>query len=184
MTTAPTIAATGVTLTPVTDDDAPEWLAGEDPEQVAAFEFPRAGTMTDVRNAITNWRAAWTDDGSIRHWALRTVPDVQLAGGVELRALGSWDAVNLSYVIFPAFRQRGFATSAARAAIAYAFDVLGATEISLEILQGNAASRRVAQKLGARWVGLSPSHAGSTFDRWRIDASSDAWSSHRLSVPQ
>jgi RimJ/RimL family protein N-acetyltransferase len=166
---APTIATDVVTLSAVTDADATAWLAGGDADQVAAFEFPTAGTIDDVRRAIAQWQDAWARDGAQRHWALRAAPDGALAGGVELRASGSWDAVNLSYVVFPLFRGRGIATSAARAAISYAVDVLGTVEISLEILQGNAPSRRVAQKLGARWVGISPSHAGSTFDRWRID---------------
>lgn len=169
MTNAPTITTDVVTLNAVTDDDAATWLAHEDDEQVTAFEFPGSSTIEDVRRAITTWRESWSRDGGMRHWGLRTADDGALAGGVELRALGSWSAVNLSYVVFPPFRGRGIATSAARAAISYAVEVLGTVEVSLEILQGNAPSRRVAQKLGARWVGLSPSHAGSTFDRWRID---------------
>lgn len=174
MSEAPTIVADGVVLTAVTEADAEAWLASEDDAQVTAFEFPQTSTLEDVHRAIAMWQSGWATDGPVRQWALRDGTTGELAGGVELRAMGDWRVANLSYVVFPRFRGREFAFAASRAAIQFARAELGTETISLEILQGNASSRRVAEKLGARWVGTSPSHQGSTFDRWHVDTAAVA----------
>jgi RimJ/RimL family protein N-acetyltransferase len=93
---------------------------------------------------------------------VRTLPTQELAGGVELRDLGD-SRVNLSYVIFPHYRQRGFATRASRLALEYAGRVLGASSAVIKILDGNVASLGVARSLGAEAAGEERSDAGGRF---------------------
>jgi RimJ/RimL family protein N-acetyltransferase len=149
----------GIVLRVLTLDDADEWLAGEDDEQIRWFEFPRPAGREDVVNAIERWRASWTSSGPVRHWAVCERGTDAIAGGVEVRDLGD-DVVNLSYVVFPAFRRRGFATSASRLALAYAERELGAKTAVIQVLEDNVASHAVARRLGATRRGSTASETG------------------------
>ena len=64
--------------------------------------------------------------------------------------------VNLSYVVFPAWRRSGVATTAARLALAHAHDALGARHATMKVLPWNHASLAVARRLGAREVTPTP----------------------------
>jgi RimJ/RimL family protein N-acetyltransferase len=90
-----------------------------------------------------------------------------LVGGVELRALES-DEVNLSYLVFPGQRRRGFAFRAAQLALEYARVSLSALAIVIKMLTGNESSRNLALVLGAHYVGEEPSDSGATFDVFRL----------------
>jgi RimJ/RimL family protein N-acetyltransferase len=57
-------------------------------------------------------------------------------------------SVEIGYWIGTAFHGRGFATKAAQAAIAYAFDVLGMTSVTAGAQLANEASHGLLQKLG------------------------------------
>mgnify|MGYP000016100883 CR=1 FL=1 len=57
-------------------------------------------------------------------------------------------SVELGYWIGAAFHGRGFATSAAQAAITYAFDVLGMKSVTAGAQLANEASNGLLQKLG------------------------------------
>jgi len=73
----------------------------------------------------------------------------------------------LGYWLVPAARGRGLGLAAARALSRWGFDVLGLSRIELAILPGNHASRRLAQRLGARHEGLrraAREHDGRAWD--------------------
>ena len=55
------------------------------------------------------------------------------------------------------------ATRAARLALRYASEAMGARVAVIKILSGNAASMGVARRLGAVQTGTEPSDAGGTF---------------------
>jgi RimJ/RimL family protein N-acetyltransferase len=105
-----------IRLRPVTLEDVDPWLAGKDEEQIRWFEFPRPARRQDVLQAVQRWQASWRQGGPVRHWAIVDRNTDLLAGGVEVRDLSSGE-VNLSYLVFPSFRQRGFATRASRLAL-------------------------------------------------------------------
>ena len=56
---------------------------------------------------------------------------------------------NIGYWVCDAARNAGVATSAARAAALFGFRELGLARLEIAVLPHNAASRRVAEKLGA-----------------------------------
>lgn len=151
-----------IRLQPVALDEAEEWLAGEDEEQVRWFEAPRPATLSDVVRAISEWQASWEGRGGVRHWGVRPRNGDTILGGVELRSLGDAE-VNLSYLVFPPYRRRGIAVQACRLVVDYAAREMGAERVIVKMLAGNAASIAVARQLGATFVGTGPSDAGGTF---------------------
>jgi RimJ/RimL family protein N-acetyltransferase len=155
-----------VMLRPVATKDAPAWLAGEDEEQRKWFEAPRPSQLSDVEQFIADCQESWRTMGSHRHWGVWSLdPDV-LVGGVDLRALGN-DEANLSYLVFPGQRRRGFARRAAQLVLEYASSSMSAKSVIIKMLSGNEYSRNLAVALavalGALHVGDEPSDGGATF---------------------
>lgn len=75
----------------------------------------------------------------------------------------------LGYWLFPAARGRGTATAAARLLCAWGFEQLGLKRIELAILPGNRASRGVAERLGARHLGLRRGSHAAEGRRWDME---------------
>jgi len=145
----------GVRLRPLTPADAWTHLAGEDEAMRAGLEFPRASTVADVMAAIRRWQDSWATDGPVRNFGIRRDHDDRLVGNVEVKLLEP-GRVNLSYVVFPAWRRSGVATTAARLALAHAHDALGARHATIKVLPWNHASLAVARRLGAREATPAP----------------------------
>jgi RimJ/RimL family protein N-acetyltransferase len=156
-----------VTLRPLALKDAAAWLAGEDEEQRRWFEAPRPSQLSDVERFIVDCQESWRTMGDHRHWGVWSRdPDV-LVGGVDLRALGN-DEVNLSYLVFPGHRRRGFALRAAQLVVQYAGTSMSAKIVIIKMLPGNEKSRNLALALGALYVGDEPSDGGATFHVFKL----------------
>lgn len=92
----------------------------------------------------------------IGHWQLRGygVWAVEEAGGNELIGRAGllhpegWPDAELNWMIKPSMRGRGLATEAASVALRFAFDQLGLERVVSLIRPENAASLRVAAKIG------------------------------------
>lgn len=164
---APILTDDVVMLRPLATNDAPAWLAGEDEEQRRWFEAPRPSQLDDVQRFIAECQTSWRTMGSLRHWGIWSLDPHVLVGGVELRALENHE-VNLSYLVFPGQRRRGFAFRAARLALEYARTSLGAQAVVIKMLKGNDSSRNVALALGAHYVGDELSDGGATFNVFRL----------------
>lgn len=77
----------------------------------------------------------------------------RFVGDVGLSAVeGEPGVVKVGYTIAPTFQGRGYGTEAVRAMVAYAFETLGAETIRMHASADNAASIRVAEKAGLRFV--------------------------------
>jgi RimJ/RimL family protein N-acetyltransferase len=81
-------------------------------------------------------------------WAVEQLGSEELIGRAGLLHPDSWPDPELNWMITPSMRGRGYATEAARAALAFAFDVLGFEQVVSLVRPGNAASGRVAARLG------------------------------------
>jgi RimJ/RimL family protein N-acetyltransferase len=151
-----------VLLRPLRPQDAPAHKAGEDDEQIRAFEFPGPAPLANVVAAIERWQESWRSGGPDRNFGIWLPDGATLVGNVEVRVI-EHGHVNLSYLVFPAWRRRGFATRACRLALAYAASQMGAARARIAMLDSNPASAGVARALGAVEVGTEASEAGGTY---------------------
>lgn len=110
-----------------------------------------------ARRGITG---AWSSVATmIGHWHLRgygqwTVVEKatgQVIGRVGLWNPEGWPGVELGWIIRPSRRGNGFATEAARAALEWAWANDAAGHIISLIQPENAASIRIAEKIGERF---------------------------------
>ncbi len=154
----------GFALRPLRVADATEHKAGEDDEQLRGFEFRAPAPIERVVAAIDAWRASWASGGPVRDFGIWDDGTGALIGNVEIRVLpGEAHLVNLSYLVFPQWRRRGYATRAARLALEYARDEVGARAALIEALTDNHASLGVARALGATYTGETTKPTGSRY---------------------
>jgi RimJ/RimL family protein N-acetyltransferase len=77
----------------------------------------------------------------------------RLVGDVGMSpSKGEPGVIKVGYTVDPAFQGRGYATEAVAALAAYAVDTLGASVVRAYADADNAASIRVAEKVGMRLV--------------------------------
>ena len=133
---------------------------GADADAFAAMnadaEFRRFLGDGRVLSADESWgQMAWT----LGQWALRgygmfaVESDGRLVGRVGVLHPAGWPEPELAWGIAPAFWGQGLAVEAAAAARDWAFATCGFQELASFILQENARSVRVAEKLGAVHAG-------------------------------
>jgi RimJ/RimL family protein N-acetyltransferase len=163
-----TLTDGNIELRPLDAEDAAEWLAGEDDEQIRWFEAPRRANLSDVNEFISRCRDSWKTMGDHRHWAIRWVDSPEILGGVDLRRLGN-DEVNVSYVVFPQFRQKGIASRASALVLNYAVVKMDAKVAIFKMLPENVHSRSVATRFGAEFFGEEPSDAGTTYQVFKLN---------------
>ena len=97
----------------------------------------------------------------IGHWTLRGFgyfafmekSSSALCGAAGLIKHFDWPELEVGWRVMPEKQHRGYATEAARRVRDYAFDTLGAKTLVSYIAPGNAASIRVAERLGAHHDG-------------------------------
>lgn len=82
----------------------------------------------------------------------------ELCGAVGLHIAGAHHHAELGYWIGVPFWGRGYATEAARAAVAFGFDTLRLNRIFAHHFAGNVASQRVLEKIGLRHEGRFAKH--------------------------
>lgn len=143
----------------VTIDTARLTLRAPGPTDVAAvqafYASDRARFVGGCKDAEGAWRQLATEIG---HWALRgygrwIVEEKATAtacGIVGLWNPEGWPEPELGWDLFEGFDGRGYATEAAEAARAYAYDRLGWRTVISLIDPDNTASARVADRLCAR----------------------------------
>jgi len=86
-------------------------------------------------------------------WAVEEKASGAFAGRIGVWYPEGWPLEEISYSLAPGFRGRGLATEAAAASRDWAFWTLGLPALCSLIRPANAASIRVAERLGARNTG-------------------------------
>ena len=143
--TAPTLHTKRLTLRPHVHADY---------EPLAAFyQTDRAQYVNGPVDPIRVWYGFGMDVGSwdlqgFGAWAI-THSDGTLFGQVGLNRPPFFPENELGWILFDGYEGHGYATEAARAARAFAYDTLGWTTAVSYIDPENAASIRVAERLGA-----------------------------------
>jgi RimJ/RimL family protein N-acetyltransferase len=145
--------------------DAEAHLLGEDDEMLRRFEAPHRATLETTQAAIRHWMDARAAGGPMFAYALRQ-PSRSLVGGCELRLLERRRA-NVSYWVFPQYRNRGYGTRALTLLCDSAAKIYNDVQFEARIEPDNIASRRVAEKAG--FINSGPaedvSSSGTTSDR-------------------
>jgi RimJ/RimL family protein N-acetyltransferase len=173
--TGPVIQTERLTLRPIAMEDFPRWA-----EMMADPESARF--LGGAQPAATAWRGFMTMAGA---WSLTGVSMfsvIERDSGLWLGRIGpwrphGWPGTEVGWGLHPEAQGKGFGVEAAAAAIDYAFDVLGWTEVIHCIDPNNLPSIRLAERIGSYNQGptrlpppfeqLSIERWGQTRDEWR-----------------
>jgi len=175
-----------VTLRPWCDDDlAPFAALNADARVMAHFVAPL--TAADSEAMAGRVRRAMAAQGGWGLWAL-DVPELGFAGFTGLMRVGfeSWfndpaqPVLEIGWRLAAAAWGRGYATEAARLALAYAFTILHEERVFSFTAAGNRASRAVMQRIGMHEAGefghprIAPDHPLHRHVLYRIERPRDA----------
>lgn len=152
-----------LTLRPLVEADADAlWPYTSDPALPRMMSWAahtdRAETVEFLRGAERSLA-----EGTDVVWGI--VVDGAVSGAVGLHGITwqwrAWrcDRAELGYWLAPALHGRGLMTEAARAVVDFAFRTLGLHKVTVGCFEENAASRRVIEKLGFRYLATRLDHA-------------------------
>lgn len=147
--------------------DLDSWAAMMADEEAARF-------IGGVTSRELTWRSLMTMIGAWHATGVSMFSVVEKASGRWVGRLGpwmpeGWPGTEIGWAIVRDCWGRGYATEGAEAAIAFAFDHLGWTEVIHSIAPDNRSSQQVARKLGSQNRGagrLPPPFADSPVDIW------------------
>ena len=142
--------------------------------EVMRYMLPaRPVTHAEAAFDVQNLREHWRVHG-FGHWAVEEKESGRFVGRAGLKHHDNWpldpDNTEVGYLFDRGMWGKGYATEAARAAIAFAFETLDREEVISIARPDNAASRRVMEKAGL-------SYAGAT--RWEARGIDVVWYSRR-----
>lgn len=92
------------------------------------------------------------------HFAITLRTDRNLIGGIGLKLDREHEKGEMGYWVGKPYWNRGYTTEAARAVVAYSFEVLKLNRIHAYYFKRNAASGRVMEKVGMRYEGCFRQH--------------------------
>lgn len=131
-------------------EDAPSWIAIMVPDTEGHLGGPHteAGAFAEFAAGLGMWL--------LRGHGLWTVTDHSgdVLGFVLIGFEPGDREPELGWLFLPHARGKGYAAEAAAAARAHGLETLGMPALVSYIDQGNTASRRLAQRLGARFEGM------------------------------
>ena len=143
-------------LRPATLDDLDVWLAlSRDAEEVW-FGEPRSN-LDDARMKL-EWHIAHQEQHGFASWAVELRATGHVIGAAGLGHLGESEEIEVGYRFLKEHWGKGYATEAARVSIAFGFEELGLDRIVAVTLPENRASRRVMEKCGMKFVGVTTHH--------------------------
>ena len=132
-----------------------------------------------ARTVLRDYPIADYREHGYGRWACVLHESGEVIGFAGLKYLPERGEVDLGYRFLRHHWGRGLATEACRAVIAYGFDVLRLAEIAALVQTGNVASRRVLEKCGLTFGGMTE-YGGRMVARYTITAhSSDGWNNER-----
>ena len=109
--------------------------------------FDREQAWRSLGYALAHWQIR-----GFGLWAAEEKATGELIGRIGLLRREGWRGVELSWLVARERWGNGYATEGARASLAYAFETLAARRVISLIWPENAASIRVAQKLGLHYA--------------------------------
>jgi RimJ/RimL family protein N-acetyltransferase len=178
---SPTLETQRLTLRPQQPQDFEPW---------AAFmaDEPSTRYLGGVQSRSQAWRGFMTVAGawSMTGFAMFSVIEKQTGrwvGRLGPWAPADWPGTEVGWGVAREYWGRGYATEGAAAAIDWAFDTLGWTEVIHCIDPANLASQNVARRLGSeifRRGHLPPPYDDVPVDIW--GQSREAWRARRMAA--
>jgi RimJ/RimL family protein N-acetyltransferase len=134
-------------------DNIVRWL--QDPELTATLGY---NDYPMTREAEREW---WSVNAKGREtdiiFAIETLDGVHIGqSGIHSISHMHKTATTGSFIGEEAYRGKGYGTDAARVRTRYCFEVLGLRQVYSDYFEGNEASRRMSEKIGAKVWGIKP----------------------------
>ncbi|HZJ05414.1 MAG TPA: GNAT family N-acetyltransferase [Nocardioidaceae bacterium] len=144
-------------LGPWAVEDAPAGLTIFGSEEVTHWLTPAMEPIHDeagMRAVLERWAKEETEvDPPVGHWAVRRREDDLLIGSITLRRMPPFqEDLELAWQFAPDHWGNGYATEAARAVAAWAFEG-SAHEVFAVMRPANQRAEKLARRLGMQWVG-------------------------------
>ncbi|GAA0646939.1 GNAT family N-acetyltransferase [Brevundimonas lenta] len=166
MTTGPVLHTERLTLRPIALEDFPRWAGMMGDAEAAKY-------LGGAQAESTAWRGFMTMAGA---WSLTGVSMFSVVDrqtGLWLGRIGPWQphgwpGTEVGWGLHPDAQGKGYGVEAATAAMDYAFDVLGWTDIIHCIDPENVPSQKLAERIGSRNRG--PTKMPAPFDHIAVDA--------------
>jgi [ribosomal protein S5]-alanine N-acetyltransferase len=151
------ISTDRLVLGPWTVEDAAAALAIFGRSEVTHWLTPGMEPIHDEAGmlaAVERWAEEDAEvEPPVGHWAVRRREDDLLLGSITLRRMPPFDEdLELAWQFAPEHWGKGFATEAARAVAAWAFDD-AAHELFAVMRPANERAEKLARRLGMQWVG-------------------------------
>lgn len=108
--------------------------------------IPRENTEKSLQSFIEHWQQR-----GYGIWAIVENGSSQMVGYCGLRYLNEMNEVEVLYGLAKPYWGRGIATQAAKATVAYGFNVANLDKLIAMALPNNLASRRVIEKAGLQY---------------------------------
>jgi RimJ/RimL family protein N-acetyltransferase len=144
------------------------WAPWDAPALQELLDDPEIGRWTPYPHPVPPGLAAERIAGDAEAWASGSRAELAVLDATTAELLGTVglyrirpDRADVGWLTGAAARGRGIATEAVGALCRWAFGALGLAELEAQVLVGNHASRRVAEKCGFRL-------AGETDGCWRL----------------
>ena len=152
----PSIESARLILRPFQLSDAAvvQELAGERDIADTTINIPHPYEDGMAEEWISGHESGYKDGESVT-FAVTLRDDSALVGAIGLRVDRSVNRAELGYWIGKAFWNRGYATEATAAVLAFGFDVLGLNRIQARHMARNPSSGRVMEKAGMRLEGTA-----------------------------
>lgn len=149
----PTLSTERLIMRPFRDDDIDAFAEiCADPEVMRYLPGGEPLSRADAWRQMAYIMGHWQLKG-FGFWALEEKATGRLVGRAGLQHPEGWPGFEAGWTLGRPYWGNGYATEAARQALRYAFDVLGRDHVISLIRPGNAASIRVAERLGERLEG-------------------------------
>ena len=143
-----------------TDEDLDDLAAiYADREVTRWLGLPEGLSRGEVWRRLAMFAGHWSLRG-YGLWAVEERAGGPVIGHVGLWQPEGWPGLEVGWTFGRPWHGRGYATYAARAADAFAFERLGAERVVSVIEPANEASARVAQRIGERFEQLIPWFGG------------------------
>lgn len=132
---------------PVGVDDLPHVQAIYADELAQRF-LPDMGSPNGAKAFIERQRRRY-DMFGFGIWLLETIEDKRVVGdaGISWQETDIGDVLEIGYGLMANERGQGYATEAAKACLAFGFNVLGATRLASLVRADNTPSQKVAERL-------------------------------------